>query len=62
MCTIHTRAARARFRAQDTARLAETVPDLRDALARCVGARARADLCRLLGVVRAELRRRGARP
>ena len=54
----HVRAARARFRAQTAARLAETVPDLRATLAACTGARARADICRLLGIVRAEMRRR----
>ncbi len=52
------RAARARFRRQDAARLAETVPALRDTLAGCTTARARADICRLIGVLRAEMRRR----
>ena len=59
MCTERTAACRARFRAQSAARLAETVPDLRATLAACTDARARADLCRLLGIVRAEMRRRG---
>lgn len=57
-CAASVAQARARFRRQDTMRLAETVPDLRATLAACTGARARADLCRLLGIVRAEMRRR----
>ena len=57
-CTASVAKARARFRRQDAARLAETVPDLRAVLAGCPTARARADICRLLGIVRAEMRRR----
>lgn len=58
-CTASVALARARFRRQDAARLADTIPELRAILAGCTAARTRADLCRLIGVARAELRRRG---
>lgn len=57
-CTASVAKARARFRTQSAARLAETIPELRAVRAGCTGARARADITKLIRMVDRELRRR----